>query len=62
MTNKLPKVEDCIAYVCSLGYDVLWRSRGRYCFHAKPGSNRPAHNQIMTWTLGEMRHAVKYGC
>ena len=58
----MPKVGDCIKYVENLGYHLFSRGRGRYVFVCDNKCRRPAHNHQMTWTLGEMRHAVKYGC
>ena len=50
-----------IAYVESLGYDFMDRIPGGYSFQIIDKSKRPRHNWNMTWTLGELRHAVKYG-
>jgi hypothetical protein len=59
--DRLPNVEECIAYVKSLGYDLIKRRRGLYIFRDNTGK-RPPHNQEMWWNLNEMRHGVKYGC
>lgn len=59
--SDLPKVNACIAYVKSLGYDLIGRGRGYYIFRDNTGK-RPAHNKEMVWNLNEMRHAVRYGC
>ena len=61
-TKSLPKVGECIDYVESLGYDFMGHIPGGYSFQLIDKSKRPAHNWNMTWTLGEMRHAVKNGC
>lgn len=57
----LPSVQECIAYVEGLGYDLIRRRRGVYIFQDNTGS-RPEHNRVMTWNLNELRHAVKFGC
>lgn len=61
-SNSLPKVGECIHYVCSLGYRFKNYYCGVYWFEIIDKSKRPAHNWEMKWTLGEMRHAVKHGC
>ena len=58
----LPKVKECIIYVESLGYKLLFRSIGSYVFEVNDRTTRPRHNWIMKWTLQEMRHAVRFGC
>ena len=58
----LPKVGECIAYVQSLGYRLIYRRWPCYHFEIIDKSKRPIHNWHMTWTLGEMRDAVKNGC
>lgn len=50
-----------IAYVESLGYRLIYRRWPCYHFEIIDKSKRPIHNWHMTWTLDEMRHAVKYG-
>jgi hypothetical protein len=64
--NKTPqtliKVGECIKYVESLGYTHRQYRHGHYFFEINDKSKRPKHNWEMTWTLGEMRHAVKNGC
>ena len=60
--TKLPSVKECIDYVESLGYKLFLKGKGFYYFECLDKSKRPAHNWEMTWTLGEMRHAVKNGC
>lgn len=60
--KKLPKVGECIAYVESLGYRLSVRKQGFYLFEVLDKSKRPLHNWKMSWTLNEMRHAVKHGC
>lgn len=61
--QTLIKVGECIAYVESLGYtfDSYIRNSG-YFFRIKRPETRRPHNWEMTWTLGEMRNAVKNGC
>ena len=59
--TKLPSVQECIAYVKGLGYDLIARKRGFYMFQDNTGK-RPPHNKVMVWNLNEMRHAVKFGC
>jgi hypothetical protein len=62
-TKNLPTVKECIAYVESLGYnfDSFIKGSG-YFFRIKRPETRPPHNWEMTWTLGEMRDAIKNGC
>ena len=60
--KNLSSVNECIAYVESLGYKLLWRRAGSYAFECIDKSARPKHNWFMSWTLGEMRHAIKNGC
>jgi hypothetical protein len=71
--QTLPKVGECIKYVESLGYTfhgliTIKAFDGRrichngYFFRINRPETRPPHNWDMTWTLGEMRHAVKNGC
>ena len=60
--QTLPKVGECITYVESLGYKLLWRKPGSYVFEIIDRSTRPKHNWFMKWTLGEMRDAVRNGC
>jgi hypothetical protein len=61
-TKNLPSVKECIQYVESLGYKFHGYAHTGYYFEIIDKSKRPAHNWEMTWTLGEMRHAVKHGC
>jgi len=61
-TSSLPKVEECISYIESLGYYRTTRRCRFYQFKILDKSKRPAHNWEMNWTLNEMRQAVKYGC
>ena len=60
--KSLPSVTECIAYVESLGYRFKNYFCGGYWFEIIDKSSRPPHNWEMTWTLGEMRNAVKNGC
>lgn len=60
-TKQIPDVGECIAYVKGLKYALVARGRGFYMFRDETGQ-RPEHNREMTWTLGEMREAVRYGC
>ena len=62
--KSLPSVTECIAYVESLGYNFDSHIHGghSYFFRIKRPETRPPHNWEMTWTLGEMRNAVKNGC
>ncbi len=60
--QTLPKVGECIEYVKSLGYTYMSYKHGFYYFKIIDKTTRPKHNWVMSWTLGEMRHAVKYGC
>ena len=60
--NQLVTVKECIAYVEGLGYTLTARRRGYYHFEVVDKSTRPIHNWEMNWTLGEMRHAVVFGC
>jgi len=62
MRKPLPKVKKCIAYVESLGYTFQKYVGGVYWFHINRPETRPPHNWDMMWTLGEMRHAVRFGC
>ena len=61
-SQTLPKVGECISYVESLGYRLLFRCNKVYTFQITNHTTRPEHNWIMTWTLGEMRNAMKNGC
>jgi hypothetical protein len=60
-TPSLPKVDECIAYVESLGYKLIVRKRGYYVFKDTTGK-RPDHNKEMRWNLNELRHAKQFGC
>jgi len=62
MRKPLPKVKECISYVKSLGYRFKNYRLGGYWFEIIDKSTRPPHNWEMTWTLGEMRHAIRFGC
>jgi hypothetical protein len=57
----LASASECIAYVKSLGYDLIGRMGARYFFRDNTG-NRPPHCKEMVWSLNEMRHAIKFGC
>jgi len=59
--KSLPSVTEGIAYVESLGYNLIYRRWPCYHFEVIDKSKRPMHNWHMTWTLAEMRHAAKYG-
>jgi hypothetical protein len=62
-TKKLSTVKECIAYVESLGYTFQRRlSHHKYFFRINRPETRPPHNWEMTWSLGEMRRAMIYGC
>jgi hypothetical protein len=60
--KSLTPVAECIDYVKSLGYTFNGHSYFGYQFHIIDPSRRPAHNHNMTWSLAEMRWAVKNGC
>lgn len=60
--KALPSVKECIAYVEGLGYTFKSRVGIGYFFRINRPETRPPHNWEMTWTLAEMRHAVKHGC
>ena len=60
--QTLPTVGECITYVESLGYRIISRRHTCYHFEIIDKSKRPIHNWEMTWTLGEMRNAVRNGC
>ena len=59
--NPLPTIVQGKAMMDSCGYDFEGMlCRGRYVFRDRSGQ-RPLHIRTMTWTLGELRHAVRYG-
>jgi len=62
-TNKtrepLPTVEQCIAYIESTDYKLMHRSRGWGYWFKSP--TRALHCQELKFSLGELRHAFKYG-
>ena len=61
--KSLPKVGECIKYVESLGYKFdSYIGGSGYFFRIIRPETRPPHNWEMTWTLNEMRNAVKNGC
>ena len=56
--TPLPRVNECIAYLNSLGWRTVLRKQGSYAF-VKDGA--PAHLMPMWFNLGELRDAFKYG-
>jgi hypothetical protein len=54
----LPKVEECIAYMNSLGWRTVLRKNFSYTFVNR---NAPPHMNPMWFSLSELRHAFQYG-
>lgn len=56
--TKLPTVEECITYLESMGWNIVFRKHFSYAFE-KPGA--PLHLTPLWFTLGELRDAYING-
>lgn len=59
--NKLPNVEECIAYIESTGWNLVHKTRGSYVFQGQNGKTVANGSNMISFTLAELRHAKKYG-
>jgi hypothetical protein len=58
MKSNLPTVEECIAYMASLNWRIVLRKNFSYAF---TNPKAPDYLTPMWFSLGELRHAFKYG-
>lgn len=56
--EPLPTVEECIAYLNGLGWRTVCRHKWTYAFVK---DSAPPHLTPLWFSLGELRHAFKYG-
>lgn len=56
-----PKIKDCIAYIESCGWEYLYKNYNFYVFKGRDGKTNMAGNNIIHFTLRELRDAKMYG-
>lgn len=58
LKSEVVKVDECIKYIESCGYEIQSRNKGRYSFY---NPNRPDEHKWMVFSLAELRETYHNG-